>query len=243
MSTTNWRRWCGAHPTRFSALGGTADGRCSRRCRGGTGAQHGQLGHSAALFCQATTSCRSAGLAALEPISAAANRNGAHLMLHPGQRHDEKPGAAGLATDLPCTAPPPSSCMAGITHALGDVDPQLTPSPGPRGTFPGRWSISAGRFHSWWSGWITSLQPVIRARRGRRACWRHRVRLRSLGTAGTRTRGESLRRGPGDVRHRLSDLRPRQFPRRAVRRGAGRAERGLVAFGTATSVLRIPAPA
>lgn len=58
-----------------------------------------------------------AGIAALAPVLQAANAVGAHLMLHPGQRHDESLAPKRYA-DLAMHRASTVDLHAGITHAL-----------------------------------------------------------------------------------------------------------------------------
>ena len=103
-----------AHPTRFSALAGLPmadpDAAISELERAMALGLHGAILPSNYFLSLA-------GMATLDPLFAAADRLGAHLMLHPGQRHDEslKPR---IWPDLAMHRASTIELHGGITHAL-----------------------------------------------------------------------------------------------------------------------------
>ena len=106
---------CAAHPARFAALAGLplADMACAaeelhRAVR--------QLGHAGAII-PSNYFHSLAGIAALAPVLEAAEAVGAHLMLHPGQRHDESL-APRPWPDLALHRASTIELHGGITHAL-----------------------------------------------------------------------------------------------------------------------------
>ena len=106
---------CRAHPDRFIALAGLplADldvsiGELERSVR--------SLGLLGAII-PSNYFLSVAGITALWPLLAAANRLGAHLMLHPGQRHDESLAPKSYP-DLTMHRASTIELHGGITHAL-----------------------------------------------------------------------------------------------------------------------------
>ena len=106
---------CAAHPGRFIALAGLplADldvsiGELERSVR--------RLGLPGAII-PSNYFMSLAGITALWPLLAEANRLGAHLMLHPGQRHDESL-APKHYPDLTMHRASTIDLHGGITHAL-----------------------------------------------------------------------------------------------------------------------------
>ncbi len=105
---------CAMHPTRFAALAGLpmADLDATiaelERAMG--------LGLAGAIL-PSNYFQSLAGVAALDPLFAAADRLGAHLMLHPGQRHDESL-AQKAWPDLAMHRASTIDLHAGITQAL-----------------------------------------------------------------------------------------------------------------------------
>ena len=106
---------CAAHPGRFIALAGLplADldvsiGELERSVR--------RLGLPGAII-PSNYFLSLAGITALWPLLAEANRLGAHLMLHPGQRHDESL-APKHYPDLTMHRASTIDLHGGITHAL-----------------------------------------------------------------------------------------------------------------------------
>ncbi len=102
------------HPARFSALAGLpmADvGACVVELERAMG-----LGLRGAIL-PSNYFLSLAGMAALDPLFAAADRLGAHLMLHPGQRHDESLEPR-VWPDLAMHRASTIELHGGITHAL-----------------------------------------------------------------------------------------------------------------------------
>jgi predicted TIM-barrel fold metal-dependent hydrolase len=106
---------CTAHPTRFTALAGlpladldASAGELERAVR--------TLGLAGAII-PSNYFHSVAGIAALRPLLEVANTLGAHLMLHPGQRHDESL-APRQYDDLAMHRASTIDLHAGITHAL-----------------------------------------------------------------------------------------------------------------------------
>lgn len=106
---------CAAHPGRFVALAGLpwadmaqAAAELQRAVR--------RLGHVGAIV-PSNYFHSLAGIAALAPVLEAAEAVGAHLMLHPGQRHDESL-APRAWPDLAMHRASTIELHGGITHAL-----------------------------------------------------------------------------------------------------------------------------
>jgi predicted TIM-barrel fold metal-dependent hydrolase len=103
-----------AHPAQFSALAGLpmADvGACAVELERAMG-----RGLRGAIL-PSNYFLSLAGMATLEPLFAAADRLGAHLMLHPGQRHDESLEPR-VWPDLAMHRASTIELHGGITHAL-----------------------------------------------------------------------------------------------------------------------------
>ena len=80
-----------AHPARFSALAGLPMAVATSSNRGNAEENLGKTGILSRFAAVLTANyfLSIAGMAVLDPLFAAADRLGAHLMVHPGQRHDE----------------------------------------------------------------------------------------------------------------------------------------------------------
>ena len=106
---------CAAHPARFVALAGLPLADMEQSARELERAVR-VLGLAGAIipsnFLQSL-----AGIASLAPLLEVADAVGAHLMLHPGQRHDESL-APKLYADLAMHRASTIDLHAGITHAL-----------------------------------------------------------------------------------------------------------------------------
>ncbi|MBN8892069.1 MAG: hypothetical protein BGP12_16955 [Rhodospirillales bacterium 70-18] len=106
---------CAAHPDRFTALAGLPMAEPDRAAAELERAVRG-LGHVGAIL-PSNYFHSLAGVAALAPLLEAAEALGAHLMLHPGQRHDESL-APKAWPDLAMHRASTIELHAGITHAL-----------------------------------------------------------------------------------------------------------------------------
>lgn len=106
---------CAAHPGRFTALAGLPLADLDRSAEELARAVR-RLGHVGAII-PSNYFHSLAGIAALTPVLEAADAVGAHLMLHPGQRHDESL-APKPWPDLAMHRASTIDLHAGITHAL-----------------------------------------------------------------------------------------------------------------------------
>ena len=106
---------CAAYPNRFSALAGLPLADFDRSAAELERAVRGLRLLGAIV--PSNYFLTLAGVAALAPVLAAANAVGAHLMLHPGQRHDESLAPKRYA-DLTMHRASTIDLHAGITHAL-----------------------------------------------------------------------------------------------------------------------------
>ena len=106
---------CAAHPGRFVALAGLPLADLDRSAEELARVVR-RLGHVGAII-PSNYFHSLAGIAALAPVLEAADAVGAHLMLHPGQRHDESL-APKPWPDLAMHRASTIELHAGITHAL-----------------------------------------------------------------------------------------------------------------------------